>query len=129
MKAEKNEIEMQGMRKAHVRDAAAVCDFIAYMEDQIKLGSDNWDEMQVARVVNEFRLEQDLNKGIAFETIVGYGHHGAMPHYEPVNTTTSKIDKTSTLVIDSGGQYLGIIENFIIMTEEHTNELFLNYMT
>jgi len=108
LKAEKNKIEAAGMRRSHLRDAIAMCDFLAYMEEQYKLDSEGWDELQVARVVNEIRYEQSGNRGIAFPTIAGYGPHAAMPHYETSNLTNIKIGTTSTLMIDSGGQYLGI---------------------
>ncbi|XP_014481659.1 PREDICTED: xaa-Pro aminopeptidase 1-like isoform X2 [Dinoponera quadriceps] len=106
LRTEKNKIEVAGMRKAHLKDAVAMCDFLAYMEEQYEFDSEGWDEMQVARLANEFRYEQDYNKGISFPTIVGYGPHGAMPHYEPNNLTNVQIGTTSTLVVDSGGQYL-----------------------
>ncbi|XP_047347893.1 xaa-Pro aminopeptidase 1 isoform X2 [Vespa velutina] len=106
LRAVKNEIEAEGMRKAHIRDGMAMCDFLAYMEEQISLNSEGWDEMQVSRVVNEFRLEQEFNKGISFATIAAYGAHAALPHYEPINLTNIPIGKTSMLVVDSGGQYL-----------------------
>ncbi|CAK9795545.1 Xaa-Pro aminopeptidase 1 [Anthophora quadrimaculata] len=106
LRAQKNEIEAEGMRRSHLRDAVAMCDFLAYMEDQYELNSEGWDEMQVARLANEFRYEQNKNKGISFPTIAGYGSHAAIPHYEPNNLTNTKIGKTSTLVVDSGGQYL-----------------------
>ncbi|XP_053978768.1 xaa-Pro aminopeptidase 1-like isoform X1 [Hylaeus volcanicus] len=105
-RAEKNNVEAEGMRRSHLRDAVAMCDFLAYMEEQYELNSEGWDEMQVARLANEFRYEQDNNKGISFPTIAGYGPHAAIPHYEPNNLTNLKIGKTSTLVVDSGGQYL-----------------------
>ena len=107
LRAEKNKVEVAGMRKSHLKDAMAMCDFLAYMEEQYKLDSEGWDEMQVVRVINEIRYEQDGNRGIAFPTIAGYGPHAAMPHYEPNNLTNIKIGTTSTLMIDSGGQYLG----------------------
>ncbi|KAK9301554.1 hypothetical protein QLX08_006111 [Tetragonisca angustula] len=106
LRAQKNEIEAEGMRRSHLRDAVMMCEFLAYMEEQYELNSDSWDEMQVARLANEFRYEQDKNKGISFPTIAGYGPHAAIPHYEPNNLTNIKIGKTSTLVVDSGGQYL-----------------------
>ncbi|XP_076239217.1 xaa-Pro aminopeptidase 1 isoform X2 [Calliopsis andreniformis] len=106
LRAQKNEVEVKGMRRSHLRDAVAMCDFLAYMEEQYDLNPEGWDEMQVARVANEFRYEQDNNKGISFPTIAGYGPHAAIPHYEPNNLTNLQIGKTSTLVVDSGGQYL-----------------------
>lgn len=78
------------------------------MEEQYKLDPEEWDEMQVARVINEIRYEQSGIRDLSFSTIAGYGPHAAMPHYEPNNLTNIKIGTTSTLVIDSGGQYLGI---------------------
>lgn len=107
LRAEKNDVEAQGMRSSHLRDAVAMCDFLAYMEEQYELDSTGWDELQVSRLANEFRYEQDMNKGISFPTIAGYGPHGAIPHYEPSNLTNIPIGITSTLVVDSGGQYLG----------------------
>lgn len=109
LRTEKNKIEIEGMKRSHIRDAVAMCDFLAYMEEQYELDSEGWDEMQVARVANEFRYEQDDNRGIAFPTVAGYGPHGAILHYEANNLTNMKIGTTSTLVVDSGGQYLGMI--------------------
>lgn len=107
MKSEKNKVEAQGMRKSHLRDAVAMCEFFAYMEEQINISTDGWDEFQVARLADEFRLEQSHCRGISFPTIAAYGPHGALPHYEPSNLTNVPIGRRSTLVIDSGGQYLG----------------------
>ena len=35
LKAVKNSIEIQGMRRAHVRDGTAMCEFMAYFEDKV----------------------------------------------------------------------------------------------
>lgn len=37
MKAKKGSQEKAGMRRAHVHDAAAFCDFISYLEEQVNL--------------------------------------------------------------------------------------------
>jgi Xaa-Pro aminopeptidase len=37
MKARKNRIEIGGMREAHIRDAVAVCDFLAYLEESVSM--------------------------------------------------------------------------------------------
>lgn len=44
--------------------------------------------------------------GNSFRTIAAYGSNGAQPHYEPTPITNVKILDNSTLVLDSGGQYL-----------------------
>lgn len=36
MKSEKNPTERDGMRRAHIRDAAAFCDFMAYLEEKVR---------------------------------------------------------------------------------------------
>jgi hypothetical protein len=35
MKARKNQIERDGMRRAHIRDAVALCDFLAHFEEWV----------------------------------------------------------------------------------------------
>ena len=113
LRSEKNEIEAQGMRNAHIRDAIAMCDCISYIEDQMKYDPEGWDERHIVRLVEEFRHEQNLSRGLAFRTIAGYGPNGALPHYEPPDLNSLPIGKNSTLVLDSGEQYDGI-DNKII---------------
>ncbi|XP_039278158.1 probable Xaa-Pro aminopeptidase P isoform X1 [Nilaparvata lugens] len=106
MKAEKNLVEREGMRNAHIRDAAAICEFMSMFEEQMDNNEGEWTEMKVAETLDEIRMQQNMSRGISFPTIVGFGSHGALPHYEPTNLTNVAIDKSSTLVIDSGGHYL-----------------------
>ena len=35
-KAVKNEAELAGMREAHLRDAEAICDFLAWIEKEVR---------------------------------------------------------------------------------------------
>lgn len=35
MKAQKNEIEARGMRKAHIRDAVALIDFLSLLDEEV----------------------------------------------------------------------------------------------
>jgi Xaa-Pro aminopeptidase len=37
MKAQKNRVEIGGMREAHIRDAVALCDFLAYLEESVSM--------------------------------------------------------------------------------------------
>nr|CAD7433691.1 unnamed protein product [Timema monikensis] len=109
MKARKNPRERAGMRNAHVRDGAALCDFIAHMEDEVldtMSRGEVWTEVEVAKTVDQFRREQLDSRGLSFATIAGFGPNGALPHYTPAVTTNRQIYTNSTLVLDSGGQYL-----------------------
>lgn len=35
MKAQKNDIEVSGMKEAHLRDAVALCQFMSLLEDKV----------------------------------------------------------------------------------------------
>lgn len=35
MRAQKNDVEREGMRKSHVRDASAMCDTFQYLEERV----------------------------------------------------------------------------------------------
>lgn len=69
---------------------------------------DEFTEMEVAKLIDEYRYEQNLSLGNSFPTIAAFGSNGALPHYIPTQTTNVKILDNSTLVLDSGGQYYGI---------------------
>ncbi|XP_059488779.1 xaa-Pro aminopeptidase 1-like isoform X2 [Neocloeon triangulifer] len=105
LKAVKNSVEIEGMKRAHIRDAVALCEFMAYFEDKMSEG-EKWSEFQVASTLDKFRYDQHLSQGASFKTIVGFGPNGAQPHYRPQLNSSLVIAKNSTLVIDSGGQYL-----------------------
>ncbi|KAK7084037.1 Xaa-Pro aminopeptidase 2 [Halocaridina rubra] len=105
MKAMKNAVEQQGMRNAHLKDAAALCSFMSFMESE--MAADNyWDELTAASRLDAFRAEQADFMGLSFVTISGYGANGAIIHYEPTPETNIQIEKDSLYLLDSGGQYL-----------------------
>ncbi|XP_044736863.1 xaa-Pro aminopeptidase ApepP-like [Chrysoperla carnea] len=108
MKSIKNPTEIKGMENAHIRDGAIMCDFLAHFEQQFNNG-EPYDELKLAKELDSFRYElydNNLFKGTSFPTIVGFSYHGASPHYEPKNSSSIPITTDSTIVIDSGGQYL-----------------------
>ncbi|CAB0010467.1 unnamed protein product [Nesidiocoris tenuis] len=75
-------------------------------KNDMKAG-DEWDEFTVAATLDEFRRQQASSEGISFKTIVAFGAHSASPHHDTNNITSIKINSSSILLIDSGGQYLG----------------------
>ena len=66
------------------------------------------DELEVSATLNEFRRQQPLSRGASFQTIAAFGPNGAVIHYRPTVLTNRVIDNSSLLLLDSGGQYLGI---------------------
>jgi len=104
-KAQKNEMEIKGMKNANIKDAVALIAFSAELEKGIEAGEE-WDEMRAARRLLEYRNKQNLFKGPSFQTIAAYGAHGAIIHYKPSVETNAKIGTNSLFLLDSGGQYL-----------------------
>lgn len=103
-KARKNETEQQGSRDAHVRDGAAICEFLHWLEGEAPNG--NLDELGAAAKLMEFRQKRALLKGISFDTISGAGPNGALCHYKVDESSNRKLDMDSIYLVDSGGQYL-----------------------
>ncbi|XP_065575669.1 xaa-Pro aminopeptidase ApepP-like isoform X2 [Artemia franciscana] len=105
LKARKNPTEVKGMKRAHIKDAVALCDFLAKLETEVKEGL-YWDEIKASKVLEKYRSEQALNQGPSFGTIAGFGSNSAIIHYEPSTTTNKAITRNGTFLLDSGGQYL-----------------------
>ena len=107
MKAIKNEAEISGMIEAHIKDAVAFCDWAAFMETQIQvLGVNNWTEISAAKLLSQYRLEQENSRGDSFGTISAYGANGAIIHYSATPDTEATLSTDSLYMVDSGGQYL-----------------------
>ncbi|KAF2352830.1 Creatinase N-terminal [Trinorchestia longiramus] len=104
LKARKNEVEFANMKNAHLRDAAAVIDFLAFLEKEINEGRE-WDEMMAAERLEQFRAEQELFFKPSFNTISAFGPNGAIVHYRPNNETKLAITKDAPYLLDSGGHY------------------------
>jgi hypothetical protein len=67
MKAVKNKVEDTGMAAAHLRDALALCDWAARLEEEVRAGSSHWSEVSAARLLDEeYRGQQEFNMGISF---------------------------------------------------------------
>jgi Xaa-Pro aminopeptidase len=73
----------------------------------VQEGKEQWDELKVVHTLDDYRSQQDLNRGPSFSTIAAFGPNGAVIHYRPSAETNRVIDNSSFLLIDSGGQYLG----------------------
>ncbi|XP_017103764.2 uncharacterized protein [Drosophila bipectinata] len=104
MRAQKNFVEQAGMRRAHVRDGAAICESLSNME--ARYNSEQWTEEKIKYEVELWRLSQKHAKGLSLRTVVAYGEHSALPYYISSNVTNIEVSDQSLLVIESGGQYL-----------------------
>ncbi|EXX78053.1 Fra1p [Rhizophagus irregularis DAOM 197198w] len=103
-KAIKNEVELEGMRQCHLRDAAAVINYFAWLEQQLSAGN-VLNEIDGANRLEKFRGEQEDFVGLSFDTISASGPNGAIIHYSPEPKTCAAIDPNLLYLCDSGGQY------------------------
>ncbi|MBL1434681.1 MAG: aminopeptidase P family protein [Rhodobacteraceae bacterium] len=101
-KACKNEAELSGSRLAHLRDAAAMCEFLAWVDH----GINGLTEIDIVTKLEAFRAQSNALTDISFDTICGSGPNGAIVHYRVDETSNRAIENNTLLLVDSGGQYL-----------------------
>ncbi|MCK4861758.1 MAG: aminopeptidase P family protein [Rhodobacteraceae bacterium] len=102
-KACKNPTEIAGTRTAHIRDAAAMAEFLCWLESAAPSGT--LTEIDVVQKLETFRRNTNALKDISFETICGSGPNGAIVHYRVDENSNRMIQTGETLLVDSGGQY------------------------
>ncbi|GMP60540.1 hypothetical protein CsSME_00023360 [Camellia sinensis var. sinensis] len=104
-KAVKNHAELEGMRNSHLRDAAALAQFWAWLEEEIQKDV-VLTEVQVADKLLEFRSKKAGFIDTSFDTISGSGANGAIIHYKPEPESCSVVDVKKLFLLDSGAQYI-----------------------
>jgi Xaa-Pro aminopeptidase len=102
-KACKNEVEVAGMRAAHVRDGAALTRFLAWLPTAVAAGGVT--EITAADHLEAIRREDEQLTGLSFPTIGGAGPNGAIVHYRAMPETTRMLTEGELFLVDSGGQY------------------------
>ena len=118
MKTVKNATEIAGFRSAMLKDGIAMVKFLKWLEESIAqplpspqgegsgVGSVSLSELSVSDKLTSLRAEQPLYRDISFDTIAGYGEHGAIVHYEATPETDIPLQSRGFLLLDSGAQYL-----------------------
>lgn len=106
VKAIKNAAELDGMRQAHLRDAAALAEFWAWLEHKIVLEKQAISEVEVANELEQFRANQFGFLDTSFDTISGSGANGAIVHYRAEEGTCGQVDNQKLFLLDSGAQYV-----------------------
>ncbi len=105
MKATKNSTQIAGIRHSMEIDGAALVG--AFMEiERMMHSGETLTEMAVSDILTRFRSQQPGYFDESFETIAGYGPHGAIVHYSATPESSSTIEPHGLLLIDSGAQYL-----------------------
>ena len=102
-KACKNKVELDGARRAHIRDGQAMTRFLAWFAREAPKGG--LTEIDAVEKLEALRAETGVLKDISFDSISGAGPHGAIPHYRVTRNTNLKIELGQLFLIDSGAQY------------------------
>lgn len=103
MKARKNAAELRGARAAHIRDGAAMVEFLAWFAAEAPKGG--LTEISAAQALESFRRATGKLKEISFGTISAFGPHAALPHYRVTEASDARIGR-GVYLVDSGAQYV-----------------------
>lgn len=104
-KAVKNEVEIEGMREAHLDDGVAMECFLHWLETSVR-GGGTVTEWDAAVKLGQLRAEITGYRGDSFETISAYGEGAALPHYITPRVNAPVLEPHGLYLCDSGGQYL-----------------------
>ncbi len=102
-KARKSAAEIAGMEAAHLRDGAAMVEFLCWLDAEAPNG--NLTEIDVVRRLEECRAATGRLHDISFDTICGAGPNGAIVHYRVTEATNRAVRPGDVLLVDSGAQY------------------------
>lgn len=103
-KACKNAAEIAATREAHLRDGAAMVEFLRWLDEQAPKGG--LTEISVVQALEGFRRATNALHDISFDTICGAGPNGAIMHYRVTEATNRPVRRDELLLVDSGAQYL-----------------------
>lgn len=103
MKAMKNPVEIENIKKAHVKDGVAHTKFMYWLKHQI--GKETITEMSASDKLESFRAEQEGFIRPSFEPICAFGEHGAIVHYSSTPETNVELTEGTLFLTDTGGGY------------------------
>jgi Xaa-Pro aminopeptidase len=102
-KACKNAVEIEGTRKAHIRDGAALSRFLCWFAREAPRGA--LTEIAAAEALEGFRRATNCLSDLSFDSISGAGANGAIVHSRVTRSTNRAVAKNEMFLIDSGAQY------------------------
>jgi Xaa-Pro aminopeptidase len=102
-KACKNPVEIEGSRQAHLRDAVAMCRFLAWLSTYS--GDGSLREIAASDRLEQLRRQDPSCRDLSFDSISGAGSNGAIVHYKATPDTERPLLAGEVYLIDSGAQY------------------------
>ncbi len=107
MKAIKNPVELENIRKAYEKDGVACTEMAYYIKEGRKVEEPDkqLSELTAVDKILEFRKKQENFIEESFDTISGYGANAAMAHYHATEEDYSIVEDKGLFLMDSGGHY------------------------
>lgn len=105
LKAIKNEVELEQMKRVYLLDSLVVCRFMRWLKENV--GKIPMTELSAARYMDQLRRDTEGFLDLSFPTICAYRENAAMMHYQATTKQDKEIHAEGMLLIDSGGQYMG----------------------
>ena len=103
MKALKNPVEVENIKKAEIKDSVAHVRFMKWLKEN--LGKIRITEMSASEKLDEFRAEMGNFIRDSFEPISSYGPHSAIVHYSSSPETDVELKAGSLYLSDTGSGF------------------------
>lgn len=104
MKSIKNEVEIQNIRRAHLKDAIAHTKFMYWLKTNV--GKMRITEISASEKLESLRAEQEGFIRPSFGPISAYKEHAALCHYSSTPETDVELKPEGLFLTDTGGGYL-----------------------
>ncbi len=105
LKAMKNPVEIEHMRKYYLLDSVALTKFIYWVKHHPDKKSLN--ELTAGAKLDSLRADIPGFIELSFPTISAYQANAAMMHYSASEDSYANLDEEGFYLVDSGGQYMG----------------------
>jgi len=96
----KTEKEIENAKNVHVKDAVAICEVLAWIDEGIS-------EYDISCKLIEERQKHTTYVKESFHAICGFKENSSIIHYRPLEKESKKIEEQGILLIDTGGHYCG----------------------
>ena len=103
MKAIKNPVEIENIRKAQIKDSVAHVRFMKWLKENV--GKMRITEMSASDKLDEFRAEMGNFIRPSFEPISSFGEHGAIVHYTSSPETDVELKEGQLFLTDTGAGF------------------------
>ena len=103
MKAMKNDVELENIKEAHIKDGIAITKFMYWIKT--RYNKEDITELSSADKLTSLRAAQEGYIRDSFESLCAFADHAAMMHYSPSKETDVVLKEGAMFLNDTGGGY------------------------